>query len=81
MSDVVELTCKEMVEIVTDYLEGALAPADRSRFEAHLAVCAGCTQYLAQMRETIRMTGTLTEEQIPQQQRDALLAAFGDWRR
>ena len=81
MNDVVGLTCKEMVELVTDYLEGALAPQDRSRFEAHLAVCPGCPRYLAQMRETIRLTGTLTEEQIPGPQRDALLAAFRGWRR
>jgi anti-sigma factor RsiW len=81
VSDVIEMTCKQMVELVTDYLEGALAPADRARFEAHLAVCEGCTRYLAQMRETIRLTGTLTEEQIPPGQRDALLDAFRDWRR
>ena len=44
------LTCKEMVEIVTDYLEGALSPEDRSRFEQHLALCDGCTYYVEQMR-------------------------------
>jgi predicted anti-sigma-YlaC factor YlaD len=81
VSDVIELTCKQMVELVTDYLEGSLSPDDRARFETHLAVCEGCTRFLAQMRETIRMTGTLAEEQIPPEQRDALLAAFRDWRR
>jgi anti-sigma factor RsiW len=81
MNDVTELRCKELVELVTDYLEGALTPPDRERFEEHLAACAGCTRYLAQIRETIRLTGVLTEEQIPTEQRDALLAAFRDWRR
>jgi anti-sigma factor RsiW len=81
MNDVTELRCKELVELVTDYLDGALTPPDRERFEEHLAACAGCTRYLAQMRETIRLTGALTEEQIPTEQRDALLAAFRDWRR
>jgi anti-sigma factor RsiW len=81
MNDVTELRCKELVELVTDYLEGALTRPDRERFEEHLAACAGCTRYLAQMRETIRLTGALTEERIPAQQRDALLAAFRDWRR
>ena len=81
MSDVTELRCKELVELVTDYLEGTLTPPDRERFEEHLAACAGCTRYLAQIRETIRLTGVLTEEQIPAEQRDALLAAFRDWRR
>jgi anti-sigma factor RsiW len=81
MSDVTELRCKEVVELVTDYIDGALTPPDRERFEEHLAACAGCTRYLAQIRETIRLTGVLTEEQIPAEQRDALVAAFRDWRR
>jgi anti-sigma factor RsiW len=74
------LTCKELVELVTDYLDGALRRGRRRRFEAHLAGCDGCTRYLAQMRETIRVTGRLSEEQIPAVQRDALLAAFRGWR-
>jgi anti-sigma factor RsiW len=81
VSDVTDLRCKDLVELVTDYLEGTLGPEDRERFEEHLAACAGCTRYLAQMRETIRLTGRLTEEQIPVEQRDALLVAFRDWRR
>jgi anti-sigma factor RsiW len=75
-----ELTCKELVELVTDYLEDALSDRDRARFEAHIAVCQGCTRYLAQMRETIRLTGVLTEEQLPVEQRDTLLDAFRGWR-
>ena len=81
MSDVIQLTCRELVELVTDYLEGMLSPADRARFEEHLSACDGCTRYLEQMRETIRLTGTLAEDGIPSEQRDTLLAVFRDWRR
>ena len=76
-----ELTCRELVEVVTDYLEGSLPPADRIRFEEHLVMCAPCTIYLDQMRETIRLTGTLREEQLDLAARDALLSAFRDWKR
>ena len=74
-----ELTCKELVALVTDYLEGALGGRRRRRFEAHLAGCDGCTRYLAQMETTIRATGSLREEQITDEQRTVLLAAFRDW--
>ena len=75
-----DLTCREVVEIVSDYLEGALSPEDRARFDAHLATCAGCTAYVEQMRETIRLTGMLTEEQVPVEQRERLRRAFRDWK-
>jgi anti-sigma factor RsiW len=75
-----ELTCKEMVEIVTDYLEGALSPEDRARFDQHLTECDGCTSYLEQMRETIRLSGMLTEDQVPVAQRERLRQAFRDWK-
>lgn len=74
------LNCNEMVEIVTDYLEGSMSEADRARFEAHLSTCEGCTNYLHQMRKTIRLTGRLTPDQIPQEQQDALRSAFRDWK-
>jgi anti-sigma factor RsiW len=74
-----EITCREIVELVTAYLEGALSERDRARFEAHVAGCDGCDNYLAQMRETIRITGTLTEDQVPEPMRVALLSAFQDW--
>lgn len=73
------LTCHEVVEIITDYLEDALSPGDRRRVEEHLALCDGCTTYLEQMRETIRLTGRLTEEQIPEDQTQRLLEAFRSW--
>lgn len=73
------LTCHEVVELVTEYLEDALPPEERRRVEEHLSNCDGCTRYLAQMRETIRLTGMLTEEQIPEEQKMALLGAFRGW--
>ena len=75
------LTCHEVVELITDYLEDALPPDDRRRVEEHLAGCDGCTHYLEQMRETIRLTGRLTEEQVPDDQKRALLDAFRTWTR
>ena len=75
-----DLTCKEVVKIVSDYLEDALSSEDRARFEAHLGVCDGCTYYVEQMRETIRLTGMLTEEQVPVEQRERLRQAFRDWK-
>jgi predicted anti-sigma-YlaC factor YlaD len=73
------LTCKEVVEIVTDYLEGVMSPEERARFDDHLAICDGCATYVEQMRETIRLSGMLTEDQIPEAQRAGLLQAFRDW--
>jgi anti-sigma factor RsiW len=75
-----ELTCKELVELVTGYLEGSLRGRRRRRFEAHLSSCDGCTRYLTQMEATIRATGSLTEEQVTDEQRVALLGAFREWR-
>ena len=74
-----EMTCKELVELVTGYFEGSLRGRRRRRFEAHLAACDGCTRYVAQMQTTIRATGRLTEDQVTDEQRTALLAAFRDW--
>jgi anti-sigma factor RsiW len=74
-----ELTCKELVEIVTDYLEDRLPLADRRRFEQHLAGCEGCRNYLDQMRKTISLAGGL-EDAIPAPTRERLLRAFRDWR-
>jgi anti-sigma factor RsiW len=75
------MTCKELVELVTDYLEGTL-PADvRARMDQHLAGCDGCTHYLEQMRQTIRLTGQVREENLSQPQRDDLLRLFRDWKK
>ena len=75
-----EVTCKELVELVTDYLEGALSPAERARFESHLDMCSGCAAYLEQFRTTIALTGRLAEGDIEAPARDALLRQFRDWR-
>ncbi|HSL66897.1 MAG TPA: zf-HC2 domain-containing protein [Actinomycetota bacterium] len=75
------LTCRELVELVTEYLEGALPPEDRARFDEHIGECADCTAHLDQMQRTLRLVGRLTEESVPAEARDALLTAFRDWRR
>jgi anti-sigma factor RsiW len=75
-----ELNCQELVELVTDYLEGALPPAECARFEAHLTECDGCTRYLDQMRLTIAAIGRLTEESIEPEARADLLQLFRDWK-
>jgi anti-sigma factor RsiW len=74
-----ELSCRELVELVTDYFEDALGRRDRRRFERHIAECEHCTAYLEQMRETITLTGRLTEERLDPHARDELLAAFRTW--
>jgi anti-sigma factor RsiW len=76
-----DLTCKEFVEIVTDYLEGTLPEPERARFDAHLGTCDGCHTYLEQMRQTIHALGTLSEESIPSDAQRKLLGAFRQWKR
>jgi anti-sigma factor RsiW len=74
------LVCQKVVELVTDYLEGALSPADRQRLETHLAGCPNCTEYLAQMRETIRLTGRLTPDDLTPAMRTDLTDLYRRWR-
>ena len=74
------LACQEVVELVTDYLEGAMPAADRRRLEAHLGDCPHCTEYLAQMRETIRLTGRLTPEDLSPAMRTDLTDLYRRWR-
>jgi anti-sigma factor RsiW len=80
MPEPFEMTCKELVELVTEYLEGTLPGADRNRFEDHLKVCPYCVTYLDQMRMTIRMLGKLSEELVPEDAKQELLRAFRDWK-
>ena len=75
-----ELACQEMVELITDYLEGGLSRSQRRRFEAHLAGCEHCAEYLEQMRFTIRLTGRLRSEDLTPQMRAEMTALFGRWR-
>jgi anti-sigma factor RsiW len=74
------LTCQELVELVTDYLEDALPAAARTRFDDHIARCTGCTRYLEQMRLTISTLGRLREDDLSTSARDDLLAAFRTWK-
>jgi anti-sigma factor RsiW len=76
-----DLTCKELVELVTDYLDDALSAEDRERFEQHLVLCDGCGRYLDQMRTTITLAGSLTEESLAPHVQERLLAVFRGWRR
>ena len=75
-----QLSCQELVELVTDYLEGALPADERERFEQHVAGCTGCNEYLAQMRRTIELTGTLSPAALTAEVEQALLEAFRSWK-
>jgi anti-sigma factor RsiW len=75
------LSCRELVELVTDYLDGSLSRRDRARFDAHIAACPNCREYLEQFQETIRLTGTLRESDVSPEAEKALLAEFDAWKR
>ena len=75
-----DLTCRELVEVITDYLEGSMRDDDRARFERHLAGCSGCASVLAQFRATIEATGRLTETEVAEAQREAMREVFRRWR-
>ena len=75
-----ELVCQQVVELVTDYLEGALSRSARRRFEAHLAGCEHCAEYLEQMRATIRLTGRLQAEDLSPEMREEFSALYRRWR-
>jgi anti-sigma factor RsiW len=76
-----DLSCKEFVEIVTNYLEGKLSQQEKARIDAHLTSCDGCYTYLEQMQQTIRYLGELPEEEITEEARNKLLRAFREWKR
>lgn len=80
MTDVDDLPCDELVELVTDYLEGALDTSERARFEAHLVTCEGCRAYLEQVRLTVRMLAHLPAEDLSPPAREHVLEAFRAWR-
>jgi anti-sigma factor RsiW len=69
-----------LVELVTDYLEGALPPDERARFDEHLAECVNCETYLEQMRQTVELTGSLPTEALSPEAEEALLHAFRNWK-
>jgi len=74
------MKCREMVELMTEYLEGALSAGDRARFEDHIAGCDGCRSYLEQMRSTIHLVGRIPDEPIPEHVRKELMNAFRAWK-
>jgi anti-sigma factor RsiW len=74
-----DLTCQQAVGLVTDYLEGALTARQRRRFEAHLAACVHCPEYLAQMRVTIVLTGAVTPDDLTPQMRADLIGLYRQW--
>jgi len=82
MADLEELACREFVEVVTDYLEGALDAHTQRLFEEHVAACSGCEIYLEQIRTTIAVAGSLRERAtLERETRDALLGLFRGWTR
>jgi anti-sigma factor RsiW len=75
-----ELTCQELVELVTDYLEQVLSPEEWARFARHLKICPGCVTYVEQFRQTIALTGAPREQDVPPAARSAMLAQFANWK-
>jgi len=80
-SDKPDLTCRDIAELVTDYLEGALSRRERINFERHLVWCAWCRDYLEQVRTAIEMTGETPVEEPGSPMAERLLEAFRDWKR
>jgi len=80
MTTEADVTCREVAELLSDYLDDAIPAPERARLDAHLAECDGCTAALEQLRETIRVTGTVTEEHVAQEQLEPVRAAFRSWR-
>ena len=76
-----ELTCRGLAELITDYLEDMLSPADHARFVEHLAVCKNCSLYVEQMRATIAASGVVPVEELPAAARSSLLATVAAWKR
>jgi len=75
------VTCSEVVELVTEYLERALPAEEATRFEEHLNFCDGCIVYVEQIRATVGTVGRLHEDDVPPHAKEQLMAAFRDWRR
>jgi hypothetical protein len=74
------ISCQEVVELVSDYLERTLPPEETVLFEQHVNFCDGCDWYVEQLRTTIATVGRIAEEDVPPEARDRLLTAFRDWR-
>ena len=76
-----DLTCRELVELVTDYLDGALPAAERMRFESHMAACEGCERYVEQIRATIALAGASGEPSRSARRSRRCSPMFRDYRR
>jgi hypothetical protein len=74
-------TCREVVDLAAEYVEGAMTPEEATLFEMHLNFCDGCFTFIDQIRETASIAGRITDEQVPEETKVALLEAFRDWRR
>jgi anti-sigma factor (TIGR02949 family) len=74
-------TCREVVELATEYVEGELTPEQATAFELHLNFCDGCSTFIDQIRETAKTARRLSEEQVPEELRQQLIDAFRDWSR
>jgi anti-sigma factor RsiW len=81
MAPAEDLSCAELVELVTEYLDDALPAGERARFEEHLTVCDGCVNYLDQMRTTIELTGRLRVDDLSPEVTAELVEAFRGWHR
>lgn len=75
-----DLTCADLVNLVTDYLEGAMPGPERERFDVHLKRCPPCEVYFVEFRQTIDLVGHLPSESISEQARAALMDAFRGWK-
>ena len=75
-----DLVCRQAVELMTDYLDGALSRRDRARLEEHLGACPHCSEYLAQIRATIAAVGRVEPESLPSEARDDLVAIYREWK-
>ena len=78
-ADVEHVTCRELVEVLTDYLENALDPAERADIERHLVICRGCANYVEQMRSTVDLLGRIAADDPAEPQNERLLAMFHEW--
>jgi predicted anti-sigma-YlaC factor YlaD len=74
-----DMPCNEIVELITEYLEGGLSASERERFEEHIGFCDWCLSYLDQMRQTIEMTGELRAEDVPPGLQERLMVVFREW--
>ena len=75
-----DLACEQLVELVTEYLEGGLTDNERERFEEHVVVCGGCSSYLDQMRTILELNGRVTADDLTQETKAELLTAFRNWK-